>query len=338
VSVSVGLERRRTIATAAVTGAVGRVLSDQARMSALTKRTLTPLYRILFPVRVVGAANVPLHGGAILAPNHLSFFDTVVLMFSLRRGTRFIGKAEYMDSWKTKYLFPAMGMIPIERQAGRQAMAALDTAASALRRGELLVIYPEGTRSRDGNLHRGHAGVAELALATGAPIVPIGLVGTDRIQPIGARVPRPFRRAVMRVGPPLRPADYGGPKRRRRQQMTGDLMEAIRSMSGQPMSSDFASDEPPLVRGGSESVYEVMRVIGSSAADWRTAARFGVGSICERWDDARVGEVKALRCDIDAAGQLTFLAELSVSIKVHDGQALALDTPDGRTPGEEHDE
>lgn len=321
-----------------VTGPVHRLLLDQARMASITKRTLRPLYRVLFRVRVVGAANVPVRGGAILAPNHLSFFDTVALMFSLRRGTHFIGKAEYMDSWKTKYLFPAMGMIPIERQAGRQAMAALDTAANALRRGELLVIYPEGTRSRDGYLHRGHTGVAELALATGAPIVPIGLVGTDRIQPIGARVPRPFRRAVMRVGPPLRPADYGGPKRRRRQQMTGDLMEAIRSMSGQSISPDFASDEPPLVRGGSESVYEVMRVIGASTADWRTAARLGVASVCERWDDARVGEVKELRCEIDVSGQVTFLAGLSVSIKVRDGHALGADPTQERTPGEDHDE
>ena len=294
-----------------------RHVIDPDWIAAVTKAGLSPLYRQLFRVKVEGMINIPAEGGALLAANHISFFDTVVLMLSVPRRTRFIGKAEYMDSWKTRYAFPALGMIPIERQAGRQAMAALDTAAEVLRRGELLAIYPEGTRSRDGYLHRGHTGVAELALATGTPIVPIGLVGTDRIQPIGARVPRPFRRAVMRVGRPLLPSDYGGPRRRRRHQMTGDLMEAIRGLSGQPVSDDFAGDEPPLVRGGSESVYEVMRVVGESGTGWRRAAGLGVGEVCSRWDDARVGAVAGLRCRIDADGAITFVAEMSVSVKLH---------------------
>ena len=289
---------------------------DPERMAGLTKVGLSPLYRLLYPVDVHGAENIPLDGGAILAANHVSFFDTVVLLFSVQRRTSFIGKAEYMDSWKTKYLFPALGMIPIERSAGRQAMAALETAAGVLRRGGLLAIYPEGTRSRDGFLHRGHTGVAELALATGSPIVPIGLVGTDRIQPIGARAPRPFRRASMRIGTPLRPEDYGGSKRRKRQHLTGDLMEAIRALSEQPVSADFSSEEPPIVRGGSESVYEVIGITGESGAGWRRAAGLGVAEVCSRWDDARVGEVTGLRCHVDAEATLTFLTDLRVSIKI----------------------
>ena len=302
----------------ALPGPIRRLAADQERMAAITKAGLTPLYRMLYPVTVEGAENVPTSGPAIIAANHLSFFDTVVLMLSMKRGTRFIGKAEYMDSWKTRHLFPALGMIPVQRQTGRQAMAALDTAANALRRGQMLVIYPEGTRSRDGCLHKGHTGVAELALATGAPIVPIGLVGTNRIQPIGARIPRPFRHANMRIGKPLRPDDYGGPKRRRRQQMTGDLMEAIRSLSQQTVSPDFAGDEPPMVRGGSESVYEVVRVTGESNVNWRQAAAHGLADVCARWDDSRVGEVKALRCEVDPSGRLAFTAEMSVSIKIRD--------------------
>ena len=289
---------------------------EPERLARITKAGLSPLYRLLYPVDVQGAENIPLGGGAILAANHISFFDTVVLLFSVQRRTSFVGKAEYMDSWKTKYVFPAFGMIPIKRAAGRQAMAALDTAAGVLRRGELLAIYPEGTRSRDGFLHRGHTGVAELALATGAPIIPIGLVGTDRIQPIGARAPRPFRPAVMRIGSPLRPEDYGGAKRRKRQHLTGDLMEAIRSLSEQPVSTDFSSEEPPFVRGGSESVYEVMGVTGESGAGWRRAAGLGVAHVCSRWDDARVGEVTGLRCRIDAEGAVTFLTDMRVSIKI----------------------
>lgn len=310
-----------------VPAALLRLANDPDRLTAYTKAGLTPLYRALFRVAVQGAENVPASGPAILAANHISFFDTVVLMFGLHRGTRFIGKAEYMDSWTTRYLFPALGMIPIERHAGRQAMAALDTAASTLRRGQLLAIYPEGTRSRDGNLHRGHTGVAELALATGAPIVPIGMVGTDRVQPIGSRFPRPFRPAIMRIGKPLSPSDYGGSKRRRRQSMTGDLMEAIRALSHQPVSLDFASDEPPLVRGGSESVYEVIRVVGESPLDWQSAAGRVVSNVCERWDDARVGEVKSLRCDVEPTGRLSFVAEMTVSIKVRDDSLLQYPVP-----------
>ena len=160
-------------------------------------------------------------------------------------------------------------------------MAALEVAAGVLRRGHVLGIYPEGTRSRDGLLHRGHTGVAQLALMTGAPIVPVGLVGTDRIQPIGARVPRPFRRATVRFGAPLDPAAYGGSPRRRRQLLTDDLMEAIRRLSGQPVSDDFASEEPPLVRGGNESVYQV-HTVGGVGATWAQAARFAVGGSCSQ--------------------------------------------------------
>lgn len=309
-----------------LTEPLARVLNDPDRMSAYTKAGLSPLYKALYRVEVSGTEHVPLDGPAIIAANHISFFDTVALMFGLPRVTRFIGKAEYMDSWKTRHVFPALGMIPIERTAGRQAMAALDTAAAALRRGQLLAIYPEGTRSRDGLLHRGHTGVAELALATGAPIVPIGLVGTDRIQPIGTRVPRPLRPAVMRIGKPLSPSDYGGSKRRRRQNLTSDLMEAIRSLSQQPVSPDFASDEPPIVRGGSESVYEVLTVTGVSMLDWQRAVRRSVAHACDRWDDARVGEVKALRCSIDETGRVAFVADVSVSIKVHDGRLVSADS------------
>ena len=155
-------------------------------------------------------------------------------------------------------------------------MAALGVAAGALEQGHVLGIYPEGTRSRDGLLHRGHSGVAQLAMMTGATVVPVGLVGTDRIQPIGARVPRPFRRAEIRFGPAIDPASYGGSSRRRRQMLTSDLMEAIRQQCGRPTSDDFAGDEPPLIRGGNESVYQVHRVTGHGAT-WHQAAKFAVG-------------------------------------------------------------
>jgi 1-acyl-sn-glycerol-3-phosphate acyltransferase len=271
-------------------------------------------YRLLIPVKVVGVEHLPRRGAVILAANHLSFFDTVVLMFSVPRRTYFVGKAEYMDSWTTRRLFPAFGLIPIERSAARQAMAALSVAADALGQGHVLGIYPEGTRSRDGLLHRGHTGVAQLAMMSGALVVPVGLVGTDRIQPVGARLPRPFRRAEIRFGPALDPEAYSGSSRRRRQMLTGDLMEAIRQLCGRPTSVDFASDEPPLIRGGNESVYQVHRVTGRGVT-WHQAAKFAVAEICVRHDDARVGEVRRLQCHIERDGAVRLTTELAISVK-----------------------
>ncbi len=280
----------------------------------MIKTVVTPLYHGLTRVKVEDRHRVPRTGGVIVAANHISFFDSVALLQSIPRRAFFIGKAEYMESWTTRRLFPAMGLIPIERDQARKAMAALEVAASVLRRGDVLGIYPEGTRSRDGLLHRGHTGVAQLALMSGAPIVPVGLIGTDEIQPIGARVPRPFRRAVVRFGEPLDPTSNGGSSRRRRQLLTDDLMEAIRRLSRQPVSVDFASPEPPLVRGGNESVYQV-HTLGGVGATFDQAARFAVNSVCSQFDDGRVGTIRRLGCRIQPDGTVRFAAEVAVSVK-----------------------
>ena len=146
---------------------------------------VTPLYRMLWRVHVEGGERLPRRGPAILAANHVSFFDSVVVIMSLRRTVSFVGKVEYLDSWKTRRLLPALGMIPVDRSDGRRAMTALKTASEVLRAGYLFAIYPEGTRSPDGDLHAGHTGAAYLSMATGVPIVPTGIVGTDRVQPTG---------------------------------------------------------------------------------------------------------------------------------------------------------
>ena len=170
-------------------------MPDEDRLYRAIKAVTTPLYRGLLRVRVEGLDRIPSAGGAIVAANHISFFDSVALLQSIPRRAFFLGKAEYMQSWSTRRLFPAMGLIPIDREQARRAVAALEIAAGVLGRGDVLGIYPEGTRSRDGLLHKGHTGVAQLSLMSGAPIVPVGLVGTDHIQPVGTKVPRPFRGA-----------------------------------------------------------------------------------------------------------------------------------------------
>ena len=181
----------------------------------------------------------------MLCPNHLSFFDSVLMMMSFDRPVYFIGKADYLDSWKTRRLFPALGMIPIDRDSGARAMVALDAAAEVLRDGALLCVYPEGTRSRDGRLHRGYTGAARVATAAGCPILPVGIVGTDTIQPPGARVPRVRKRCSISIGAPL---DAGSvePENRRNiaRALTDELMERIAVLSGQEYVAQYSARSP----------------------------------------------------------------------------------------------
>ena len=154
-------------------------------------------------------------GPAILCPNHISFLDSAFLMLTVPRNISFVGKAEYMDSWKTKFLFPAMGMIPIDRAGGDKSTAALDAAEAVLRRGELFGIFPEGTRSRNGDLYKGRTGAARLAMKLGCPIFPVG-VDRHRQDPAarcqGAQALH--RSCQIKIGRPIRPERYSEPRRR----------------------------------------------------------------------------------------------------------------------------
>jgi 1-acyl-sn-glycerol-3-phosphate acyltransferase len=131
-------------------------MNEQAgasKLQARTRRLLSPLVTRLWTINREGYERLPADGPAILCPNHISFLDSAFLMMTVPRNISFVGKAEYMDSWKTKFLFPAMGMIPIDRAGGDKSRAALDTGTSLLESGELLGNFPEGTRSRDGTLY-----------------------------------------------------------------------------------------------------------------------------------------------------------------------------------------
>ncbi|MEY2455132.1 MAG: 1-acyl-sn-glycerol-3-phosphate acyltransferase, partial [Acidimicrobiaceae bacterium] len=156
---------------------------EYGKLYGVAKAIMTPVFGFCWRIKVEGRENLPEDGPAILCPNHTSVIDSFILPSVLPRRITFVGKAEYIDSWKTKYIFPAMGMIPIDRGGGSASERALNAAARVLERGELFGIYPEGTRSRDGILHKGHTGPARLALRTGAPLIPVGLKGTRDIQP-----------------------------------------------------------------------------------------------------------------------------------------------------------
>ncbi len=165
----------------------------------------------LWDVSVEGVEHVPLDGPALITPNHLSFCDSVFVPASLPRRVWAIGKGEYMDDWKTKHLFPALGMIPVDRSGGDAAQVALDTAARVLDGGHLFMIYPEGTRSRSGNLHKGRTGAARLSIRCDAPIVPVGHIGTVDVQPPDQFVMKPRLPVTVRFGAPMRAEDHGDP-------------------------------------------------------------------------------------------------------------------------------
>ncbi len=212
------------------------------RLQTAARMVLTPPFRFLWRVTTEGREHLPPTGGAIIAPNHISVLDSFFVPLTVGRRMTYVGKAEYMDSWKTKYVFPAIGMIPIDRAGGDASSAALDAAASVLEAGELFGIYPEGTRSRNGRLHKGHTGVARLALRTGCPIVPVGIIGSDDVQPPDARLPLPFRRVHIRFGRPIsveRYRDRAGDRMVLRQ-ITDEVMFEVRNLSGQDYVDTYA--------------------------------------------------------------------------------------------------
>jgi 1-acyl-sn-glycerol-3-phosphate acyltransferase len=167
------------------------------------KVLLSPLFILLWRVRVEGREHVPAHGPAVLAANHQSFCDSFFLPLVLRRRLTYVAKAEYFDDWKTAWFFRAAGQIPMNRGGGDASQRALETATQVLNGGQLLGIYPEGTRAPDDRLHKGHTGAARLSLGCDVPVIPVGIAGTRAVQPPGSRWMRPFHTVTIRFGPPV---------------------------------------------------------------------------------------------------------------------------------------
>lgn len=217
------------------------------------RRVVRPISTRLWTFDLQGFDRLPAQGPAILCPNHVSFLDSAFLMLHVPRNISFVGKAEYMDSWKTKYLFPWMGMIPIDRGGGDKSQAALDMAERVLRRGELFGIFPEGTRSRDGLLHKGRTGAARLALKVGCPIFPVGMIGTREIQPPDAKVPRLRGSCTIKIGRPINVERYRDrdDAHMMLRQITDELMFEIRELTGQEYVNHYAGKtaetEPTVV-------------------------------------------------------------------------------------------
>jgi 1-acyl-sn-glycerol-3-phosphate acyltransferase len=213
-------------------------------LQATIRLVIAPLARLIYRPVVEGSGNVPRHGPVILAANHLSFVDSIVIPLVAPRSVSFLAKAEYfqqpgLKGWLTRTCLTGIDAIPVQRGTHRGARASLEAALDVLARGGAFGIHPEGSRSRDGRIYRGRTGVAWLALASGAPIIPVAVLGTNRIQPIGARLPR-FGRITVRFGEPLcfkQLSTSNGNQVRRA--VTDEIMAAIGGLSGQESANDF---------------------------------------------------------------------------------------------------
>ena len=213
----------------------------------LSRVVIGPVLHACGRPRVTGLENIPVSGPAILASNHLSIVDSLYLPLMITRPVVFPAKAEYFSArgpigrlWAA-YL-RSTKQLEINRHDTRSAQATLEAAAEILRAGDLFGFYPEGTRSPDGRLYRGRSGVGWLALNSGAPVVPVAMVGTRKMLPPGSSVPRPARIEV-RIGKPLEFGNLAGdPPARARRTIADEVMRAIGELSGQEYVHEYASD------------------------------------------------------------------------------------------------
>ena len=206
-----------------------------------------PILLAIFRPWVVGLENVPKDGAVVLASNHLSFIDSIFLPLVVDRPVIFLAKSEYftgkgLKGWATRVFFQAAGQLPIDRSGGKASEAALETGLRVLNEGSILGIYPEGTRSPDGKLYRGRTGVARMVLESGAPVIPVAMIGTKEVMPIGQRLPN-VRRIGIIFGDPLDFSRFHGLEGDRfvLRSVTDELTYHLRTLSEQEYVDVYAS-------------------------------------------------------------------------------------------------
>ncbi|MEU9058402.1 lysophospholipid acyltransferase family protein [Streptomyces sp. NPDC048430] len=207
---------------------------------------LGPLLRLVFRPRIEGLEHIPDDGAAIVAGNHLSFSDHFLMPAILRRRITFLAKAEYftgpgIKGKLTAAFFHSIGQIPVDRSGKEAGQAAIREGLGVLSKGELLGIYPEGTRSHDGRLYKGKVGVAVMAIRAGVPVIPCAMVGTFEIQPPGQKMPS-IKRVTIRFGEPLDFSRYAGLEDQKAaiRAVTDEIMYAILGLSGQEYVDEYA--------------------------------------------------------------------------------------------------
>ncbi len=208
---------------------------------------LGPILKLLFRPWVEGEENIPETGAAIFASNHLSFSDSIFLPLLVPRRMTFLAKSDYftgvgLKGRLTAAFFKGVGQLPIDRSGGRASEAALRSGLKVLNRGDLLGLYPEGTRSPDGRLYKGRTGVARMALEAGVPVIPVAMINTDKAQPTGTKIPKLVRIGV-RIGTPLDFSRYEGMEGDRfvLRSITDEIMYALMELSGQEYVDMYAT-------------------------------------------------------------------------------------------------
>ncbi|WP_308491203.1 lysophospholipid acyltransferase family protein [Microbacterium terrisoli] len=206
-----------------------------------------PILKAIFRPWIVGRRKIPKTGAAILASNHLSFADSIFLPLLIDRPVAFLAKSDYFTGqgirgWATRVFMKATGQLPIDRSGGKASEASLNTGLQVLGRGELLGIYPEGTRSPDGRLYRGRTGIARMALEAKVPVVPVVMVDTDTMMPIGRRLPHIVRVGVV-IGEPLDFSRYAGMENDRYilRSVVDEIMVALQRLGQQQYDDVYAS-------------------------------------------------------------------------------------------------
>ncbi|MFD4369142.1 lysophospholipid acyltransferase family protein [Rhodococcus sp. NPDC058521] len=206
-----------------------------------------PILRLFGRPSITGAEHIPRRGPVILASNHLTVVDSFFLILMVRRRITFVAKSEYFTQpgalgRAKKWFFTAAGQVPIDRNGGDAAAGALATARAILEKGRVWGIYPEGTRSPDGRLHKGKTGIARVALATGAVVIPVSMHGTSKVNPIGSRMWR-FGKVFIRVGEPLDFSRFAPLAENRNvvRAATDELMQNLLTLSGQEYVDTYAT-------------------------------------------------------------------------------------------------
>lgn len=235
--------------TAAMNGPAGFRTEWSAMRYWLAKMLIVwPVFHLFFRIRVVGRENVPKTGGALLAANHTSVLDSLFLPLKTRRHVTFLVKAQFVTgkgfgAWVRRSFMSAIGQLPIDRSGGRATSSALDTAVSLLRSGRLVGIYPEGTRSVDGRLHRGRTGIARMIVEAQVPVIPVGIQGTRDIMPVGRNFPKLSGRVTITFGEPLDFTRYSELEEDRYvlRSITDEVMREIQKLSGQEYQDTYAT-------------------------------------------------------------------------------------------------
>ncbi len=216
---------------------------------------LTPFLMLAFRPKVKGLRNVPATGPVIIASNHLSFSDSIFMPLVVPRKVTFLAKSEYFTSPGPKGLlkkltFIALGQVPVDRSGGRRSEAALITGLQVLAENECLGIYPEGTRSPDGRLYKGRTGIARIAIESGAPVIPVAMFNTEKIQPTGKVIPKIMRVKMVFGEPMFFEGDSSDLLYLR--DVTDQIMKKIQEMSGQEYVDIYASRRKDELKDESE--------------------------------------------------------------------------------------